>query len=305
MGKLTQLLGSLKSLAKRDRVLDEIKINQGRLLALQMRTLTSERLSDYEFKVFSQWGEDGILQHLTTHIAIPNKTFIEFGIEDFSESNCRFLMMKDAWRGYVIDGSKKNIERLRASYYFWRSDIQAEAAFVTRESITALLDRSGFDKDLGILSIDIDGVDYFIFEKLDAWRPCILVMEYNALFGRERAVTVPYAADFERQTAHYSNLYYGASLAALDHLARNRGYAFVGTNSAASNAFFVRRDLLNEVVCERPLSSAPASAPFREGRDRQGALSFASHAERLRLVGHLPLVDVVTGGELRVADLTQ
>ena len=108
---LRRLREALPRLANADRRLDEIKINQGRILADLQRERRSDRLADYEFKVFSQWGEDGILQHLTTHLAIANRTFIEFGVEDFFESNCRSLLMKDQWSGFVIDGSPANIAR--------------------------------------------------------------------------------------------------------------------------------------------------------------------------------------------------
>ena len=297
------LLNLLVRLSRTDRTLDEIKINQGRLLALQLRTIQTGRLADYEFKVFSQSGEDGILQFLTSNLAIPNKTFIEFGVEDFSESNCRFLMMKDSWSGFVMDGSASNIRRLEATYYYWRHNLRARAAFVTRETVVSLLEESQFDKNVGILSVDIDGMDYHVLSELGRWTPCILIVEYNALFGLERAVTVPYSASFRRTKAHYSNLYYGASLRAFEHLARQRGYAFVGTNSTANNAFFVRRDLLNTQVREKPVLEAPPFAPFREGRDQKGRPTFSSPSDGRKAISELPLTDVITGTELRVADL--
>jgi hypothetical protein len=136
---------------------EEIKINQGLILTKLNQTNTSKNLKDYEFKVFSQWGEDGIIQYLINILEIKNKTFIEFGVEDFSESNCRFLMMKDDWRGFVIDGSRQNIEKLKKSYYFWKHDLKAIPAFIDRENINELLSKSDFDCDLGILSIDVDG----------------------------------------------------------------------------------------------------------------------------------------------------
>ena len=132
-----------------------------------------------------------------------------------AESNCRFLMMKDNWRGYVMEGSEALIEALKASHYYWKFYLNAQRAFITRDNIAALLERSGFDKDLGLLSIDIDGMDYWIAQELTHWKPRILIMEYNAVFGATRAITVPYAADFNRTAAHPSNLYYGASLKAL------------------------------------------------------------------------------------------
>lgn len=295
-------LRHLKSLGLLHRNLDEVRVNQGRILAQLNREARYPDLAGYEFKVFSQWGEDGIIQHLVQHVDVGARTFVEFGVEDFSESNCRFLMMKDNWRGFVIDGSEKNIARLKASNYFWKHDLVAERAFITRENIATLIARSGF-AEIGILSVDIDGVDWHVLEALEHLRPAILIVEYNGVFGSTSAVTVPYDAAFFRTTAHFSNLYYGASLPAFDWLARRRGYSLVGGNSAGSNAFFVRDDLLNDVV--RPVGVAEAFRPaaFREARDRNGALLFPREAKRRALIADLPLLDVTTGQQLTVAAL--
>lgn len=280
-----------------ERTLDDIKINQGRLLALGNAAQGHANLQDHEFKVFSQWGEDGILQHLVSVVPIEQRTFIEFGVEDFRESNCRFLLMKDLWRGYVIDGSPKNSARLRASYYYWKYPLESKSAFITRDNVDALMADSGFDPDLGILSIDVDGVDYWLLEAISCVRPRILVMEYNAMFGPERAITVPYAGDFSRGARHFSWLYFGASLAALDHLARRKGYVLVGTNSAGCNAFFVRADLMSDRL--RPLTVAEAFTPacFRESRDERGRLDYRDAARGLERIRGLPVVNVVSGSQ--------
>jgi hypothetical protein len=300
---LRKLYDVMLRLLSLDRRLDEIKINQGLMLTELYRHKGSTVLSDYEFKVFSQWGEDGILQFLTGNIDIRNKTFIEFGVEDFLESNCRFLLMKDVWQGFVIDGSPKNIDRLRGSYFYWRYPLSAKAAFITRENVCELLDESGFDKDLGILSIDIDGVDYFVLERLQEWKPRILVAEYNGVFGMKNPVSVPYQSDFQRMQQHPSNLYYGASLSAFIHLLEGRGYALVGVNSVGSNAFFVRRELLNDVVREVSIEDCYRTSCFRESRDVKGRLTFLSGSGRRDPISHLPLVDVITGNSLYVRDL--
>ncbi len=151
--------------------------------------------------------------------------------------NCRFLLAKDNWQGYVIDGSETNIARLQASYFYWQRPLTAKAAFIDAENVAQLLDESGFDKDLGILSVDVDGVDYFLLERLVEWRARIIIVEYNALFGSERAVTIPYDASFTRSKAHSSNLYFGASLRAFERLLSGRGYALVGVNSVGSTHF--------------------------------------------------------------------
>ena len=223
--KLKRALSAVPRLLNLDRRIDEIKINQGLLLSQLQRDATREHLWEYEFKVFSQWGEDGIIQHLVNHLKVANRTFIEFGVEDFFESNCRFLMMKDQWRGFVIDGSEENLERMRASDFYWRYQLQGRCAFITRDNVAALLDESGFDKEVGILSVDVDGVDWFLLNALEAWRAAIIIVEYNGMFGSKHPVTVPYDASFQRTRAHHSNIYYGASLMAFDSLLQSRGYA--------------------------------------------------------------------------------
>lgn len=299
----TRIKDTLRRWLYIDRRLDEIKINQGRILSELYRAKQSSRLSDYEFKVFSQWGEDGILQHLTANLNIKHRTFIEFGVEDFFESNCRFLLMKDLWQGFVIDGSPSNVQRLKSSYLYWRHPVTARCAFITRDNVCALLDESGFDKEVGILSIDVDGIDYHLLEALQAWRAAIVVVEYNSLFGAVREVTVPYDAAFQRHKAHWSNLYWGASLPAFAALLERRGYALVGVNSMGSNAFFVRRDLLQGAIQACSVAECFRESAFREGTGPDGQLTFATARASGHVIAELPLLDRASGQTIRVADV--
>ena len=275
--------------------LDELKINQGLMLSALNETRKSTNLTDYEFKVFSQWGEDGIIQYLSKAIEMKHKTFIEFGVESFMEANCRFLLMKDNWNGYVIDASSSNIANLKKSYFYWKYQIEAVDAFVTKDNINDLLAKSGFDEDVGILSIDVDGNDYFILEAIDTVRPRILICEYNAVFGARR-ISVPYDPNFCRTRKHYSNLYWGASLSAITFLANRKGYSLVGTNSSACNAFFVRDDLLNEKVKVLTAEKAFSPSTIRQSRDKQGNLSYLAGADRLKAIRGLRVVNVETEG---------
>ncbi len=303
IARLKTVFHTVVRLTKVNRELDEIKINQGRVLAELNAHKKSARLNDYEFKIFSQWGEDGIIQFLISNLAIKNKTFIEFGTEDFFEGNCRFLLMKDHWEGFVIDGSPRNIRRLQSSYFYWRYPLTSKAAFITRENINSILGLAGFDKELGILSVDIDGVDYYVLSEMENWKPSILIVEYNAVFGGERAVSVPYDAAFSRARKHYSHLYYGASLPAFVNLLSNRGHALVGVNSAGSNAFFVRRDLLNDRVKEVTVASCFRDSCFREGRDSNHDLTYSMGRAKRQTIANMPLVDVMSGKSLSVRDL--
>ena len=275
---------------------DDVKIIQGRLLAETLvRKRDYDSLADFEFKVFSQFGDDGIIQFLTHNLKLDRKTFIEFGVENYLESNTRFLLQKDNWSGFVMDGSKRNIDQLRLSHLFWKHDLIAQSAFVTKENINDLLASivegwGGVD----LLHVDIDGNDYWIWEAISL-SPAIVIIEYNSSFGIDRAITIPYEPHFNRTRAHFSNLYWGSSLKALHILAQNKGYAFIGCNSAGNNAYFVRRDFMKEPVKEASLKSSYIVSKYRESRDEKGNLTYASGKERAEIIRGMPVFDVELG----------
>jgi hypothetical protein len=275
--------------------LEAMRLRQGRILVELIRPTSARRLQQCEFSIFSQWGEDGIIQKLISELPITHQTFIEFGVEDFTEANCRFLLMNDNWRGYVLDASAKSIASLEASPWWWKFDLRARCAMVTRDNVNALLSESGFDSDLGILSIDVDGVDYWLFEAIEAFRPRIVIVEYNALFGSARKISVPYDASFSRRAKHYSELYFGASLAALAHVAAQKGYSLIGTESAGVNAFFLRNDLVTDNIPSRTVEEAFTISRVRQSRDPEGRLTYLDHDGRFALIKGMPVVNVETG----------
>jgi len=277
-----------------DRRIDALKLNQGMILTALNEHKKTKNLQAYEFSIFSQWGEDGMIQQLIKSIEIKNKTFIEFGVENFMESNCRFLLMKDNWKGFVIDGSAQNMEDLKNADFYWKYNLESIAAFITKDNINSLLEKSGFDEDLGILSIDLDGNDYYILEAIAFFKPRILIVEFNAVFGAERKISIPYQADFNRTNAHYSNLYCGASLAAITFLAAKKGYTLVGTNTASVNAFYVRNDVWNNQLESLTAEQAFTTSHFRDSRDENGKLTYVSGNKRLDLIKGLPVYNVET-----------
>ena len=245
------------------------------------------------FGVFSQFDEDGIIQFLISHVEIKNQTFIEFGVEHYEESNTRFLLINDNWQGLVMDGSQENIGYIKNDRVSRKYDLQAYCEFITKENINELIRRSGFDSDLGLLSVDIDGNDYWVWEAINSIQPRIVVSEYNSVLGLD-PVSIPYQADFFRTKAHYSNLYYGCSLSALTHLASKKGYVFVGSNLRGNNAFFIRKDLAGSFR-ELTAQEGYVSSLFREGRDKKGNMTLLRGPDRRKLISHLPVVNVVTG----------
>jgi len=255
-----------------------------------------------EFRVFSQWGEDGIIQHLVDNVPIERRVFVEFGVEDYTESNTRFLLTNNQWAGLVIDGSAENIAHLRRDPIYWAANLKAEAAFVTKDNINELLARNGIAGDIGLLSVDIDGNDYWVWQAIDTISPRIVICEYNSQFGPSAEVTTPYDAAFVRDTAHFSKIYYGASIAALCSLAARKGYSLVASNSAGNNAFFVRNDLLGSLPVLSP-QQGYRRAQFREYHDENGQLTYDDFESRLRKISHLSLHDLKTNTVAKIADI--
>jgi hypothetical protein len=270
----------------------------GALLSKQQWNIApphQKKFNDYEFKIFSQWGDDGLIQYLIKNIKIENEIFIEFGVEDYSESNTRFLMMNNNWKGFVMDGSEENIIRLKSKNWFWKYSLKTKAVFITKENINGLLAETGF-KNIGLLHIDLDGNDAHILEALDLseLNPSIIIMEYNSVFGNERTISVPYDKEFIRTKKHYSNLYFGASLPALTFIANNKGYGLVGCNLAGNNAYYVRKDLLNETVKEKTTDEAYVLSKFRESRNNDYSLSYLDGDDRYKIIKGLDVIHVKT-----------
>lgn len=271
------------------------------------------RLHEVEFRVFSQWGDDGIVHYLTHRLAgwvghggqgggsagghaLP-EAFVEFGVGDYREATTRYLLTRAHWRGLVIDRSPRHIAHIRRQNYSWHHTLHARAAHVTAENVNDLLAAEGFAGPLGLLHIDIDGMDYWVWRALTAAEPVLVVVEYNAVFGSQRPITVPYAPAFDRRRAHYSDLYFGAALPALCHLAEQRGYTCLGCNRAGNNAYFVRREWLPRLAPLRALTAAEAyvESRFRESVDARGRRSYLGGAARLEALRGLPVVNVATG----------
>jgi hypothetical protein len=203
------------------------------------------------------------------------------------------LMMNNNWSGFVMDGSEENMKSLQKRSWFFRYDLNCKAAWIDKDNINSLLAGSGY-LNIGLLHIDLDGNDYHILTALDFSKlnPSILVLEYNSRFGSERAITIPYDKNFSWTKAHYSNLFFGASLQALNYAAERKGYALVGCNLAGNNAYFVRTDLLNQKIKKIEVSQAFRSAKFRQARNKEYKLSLLPMEDELNLIKGLTVLNV-------------
>jgi hypothetical protein len=272
--------------------LDDLAVLAGQARAQQIAARALADLREAEFKVFSQFGDDGIVEYLVARVSVPlsAERFVELGVEDYREANTRFLLVNRNWSGLIVDAGDAHVRALEQSSLLWRHDLHPVSAFVDRDNVNDLLARHGFGRDLGLLSIDVDGNDYWVWEAITA-EPLIVVVEYNSLFGAERAVTIPYERDFYRTRAHHSNLYFGASLGALARLAEAKGYRLVGSNSAGNNAYFVRRDV-GEGLPAPTVAEAYVESRYRESRDEAGNLTYLSGLERVAAIAELLVLDL-------------
>ena len=248
-------------------------------------------LRDAEFKVFSQFGDDGIIQFLLSGVPVSDDRFVEFGVEDYREATTRFLMQNDNWRGLIMDSSEENVDAIRRSWWYGAHELTVRTAWVTAENINDLLSDAGFTGPLGLLHIDIDGNDLHVWNALSVAQPDIVILEYNALLGPDHVLTVPYDPAFDQTKAHFSSLYFGASLKALAESCDRRGYAFVGCNSAGNNAYFVRRSLIGRVR-EVTVAEGFVMSRFREARDVEGNRCHLTGVERLAVTRDAVYLDL-------------
>ena len=289
---LIKLFSKIKNLIFSNDRLEKNKLLLAQNIQLKTRSLKKiYDFADIEFSCFSQYGEDGIIDWLVSKLPKIPKKFVEFGVEDYYESNTRLLLKLHNWQGLIIDSSDDNIQNIKSQNISWRHHIDAVRSFITQENINSLLEQNEMTGDIGLLSIDIDGNDYYVWKSIDVINPAIVIIEYNAIFGDIHAVSVPYRSDFFRTKAHFSNIYFGASLLALILIGKEKGYTFVGTNTSGNNAFFIRDDLAPKITSL--LTSISAYPSFiREARDRTGKLLLLGGIKRSKIIESCVLFDV-------------
>lgn len=274
-----------------EREIEESKILLGKVLVNKFSNINTIR--EAEFKVFSQWGDDGIIQYLINNLQISNPYFVEFGVENYTEANTRFLLMNDNWSGLIIDGSIENVNYIIKDSIYWKYDLVAKQLFVTAENINNVFYSERVPEKIGLLHIDIDGNDYWIWKAIKNLIADIVIVEYNSLFGYERSITIPYDAEFVRTKTHFSNLFYGTSLLALCDLAQEKGYSFIGCNSAGNNAYFILNEKLGPI---KPVSIKEGfvESKFKEARNEQGLLSFIRGDNRIAQIRDLEVYNTRT-----------
>jgi cell fate (sporulation/competence/biofilm development) regulator YlbF (YheA/YmcA/DUF963 family) len=227
------------------------------------RWLQAQDLRAYERRVHSPNGEDGIIQEILHRIGVEARYFVEFGVKSGTESNCARLVLHENWIGLFVESDHVKFQQLTDCYHSsW--GVRCLGATVSSRNIEHLLAENGVPFNLDVLSINIDGNDYWVWNALNRWRPRLIVIGYNSHFPPSKKWVMQENLDHKWDGTSY----YGASLASLTALGRKKGYTLVATDSSGRSAFFVRDDLAVERFLDPIVHyhySPPNLGPFLGG----------------------------------------
>ena len=281
------------------------KINIGLLTshAMSARKHSMKDLWDAEFRVFSQFGEDGIVDLLLDELQISKPRIMEIGAGDFSECNSRFALHKRNCSAYLVD-MREDLQRgLQESEIRWKASVAVEIAKIDEKNIKDIESRaSKFLKYIDVISLDIDGIDFWIAQHINWNGIKIAIVEYNPVFGAKLAVSVPKETFSSRFEHHYSGLVYGASLLAWIEFFASKDMRFVGTNRAGNNAFFVPSSLAGDLPFRLPdISQLDAYVDWqiRDSRNQDQTLSSLSLEQARNLISGVELIETNTLNKLR------
>ena len=254
-----------------------------------------KKIIETDLKIYSQNGEDGIIDYLLFSLNIEKPKFIEIGVGDYSESNTRFFFERTSGDGLIIDIIDDFEKKVKENVKIWKGNLKILQQNIDANNILDTLKNNNFSQKIDLLSLDIDGIDYWILKELPKNFCKILVAEYNPYFGDKFKITVPNIKNFNRSSYHYSNLCFGASLPALIDLLKTKGMDFVGTNLFKNNAFFVNNDfvkMLNlEKINELDLKLY-VNANFRESRNISGSMSYIDPKNVLNQIKDCKIIDL-------------
>ncbi len=269
MGLIKDFLKSrLYILKVRDRFSAQVQISQ-RELFLKYQQWHKKgmlpKIDDTGFRVFSQYEEDGKLLFILSVIGMQNKTFVEIGSDDGINSNCANLALNHGYHGLFLDGNPKSIKRGERFYgkypHPWMYAPKFKCAKVTAENINALVTEAGLSGDIDVLSIDIDGNDYWVWNALETVSPNVVIIETHVEFGM-RNIVVPYDANYFFPGKH--PVYHGASPKAMVGLAKKKGYRLVGANELGFNFIFVKNGMADEEIPEVSVESVLTHPSVKE-----------------------------------------
>jgi hypothetical protein len=198
-----------------------------------------QRLLSFQAQICSQHGEDGIIREIFRRIGTTNRVFCELGVGNGAENNTAFLLSQ-GWTGYWIDADDDFVTTIQSRTDLSKDDLQWLVTRISRENVGRCFQQMDVPLEFDLLSLDIDQNTYYVWEGLAAYRPRVVVTEYNGALPPDIDWKVRY--DEDRRWDGTQN--FGASLKAFENLGRRLGYSLVGCEFIGANAFFVRDDLV-------------------------------------------------------------
>lgn len=253
---------------KRSYTINPSQVETQKLLALRYKDFAANGLSlismrEAGFQVFSQSDEDGILHFIFALIGVAEGKIVDIGSSNIRGSNSANLIINHGWFALLIDGNEALIQQAKQFYAIHPATRlyppRLISSWVTADNVNTLISEHGFTGEIDLLSIDLDGVDYWIWKETSCIKPRVVVVEYQDIIGPDKSLTVPYRSDFDAKeySANQGDApnYAGASLPAFVKLGHQKGYRLVGCNRYGFNAFFVRNDLGQEYLPEISVAS--------------------------------------------------
>tara|TARA_B100001175_G_scaffold205549_1_gene174491 strand:+ start:912 stop:1826 length:915 start_codon:yes stop_codon:yes gene_type:complete len=273
-------------------------IGLSHLLNIRIKYKNITSLNEVDYKIFSQNGEDGIIDYILYSLEIKKPKFIEIGVGDYTESNTRFIFETRSLKGMVIDCISNLKKQINQGIKTWKGELTIEEVFISSKNILDILESQNFGK-VDIFSIDIDGTDYWILNKLERDFSNIVILEYNSVFGENLEVTVPDIEGFSRNNYHHSNLCYGMSLKAAINLMEGKNFYFLGTNNLKNNAFFISKKFSKDSYFPnlKIESIKDATTSFlSESRDQNGNLNYIKGSGKINQIKDCDVVDLRNKG---------
>ena len=262
-----------------------------------------KNFSETSYKVYSQNGEDGFIDFLLFSLNIDKPKFIEIGVGTYKECNTRFLFERTGPEGLVIDYIKDLEKNVKKNIRFWKGDLTIVNELINTENIINILEQNNFHKEIDLFSLDIDGIDYWILDKLPENFSKICIIEYNSIIGGELEITVPNEINFTRKEYHFSHLCYGMSLNALIRKMNEKGFIFVGSNEFNNNAFFIQKKYQSNLNINLPDTNNLKKftiSNIRESRDKNGILNYLRKEDRLKAIENCEVIDLSNSKKERI-----
>ena len=270
-------------------------IGTSHILSMRKNYPNIKNLNELDYKVYSQNGEDGIIDYLLFQLNIEKPRFIEIGVGDYSESNTRFFFERTSCEGLIVDVIENFENKVKKNTNIWRGNLKIIEKKIEPKNFIDTLKENKFFKEIDLFSLDIDSYDYWVLKELPKNFCKIIVAEFNPYFGDKLEISVPFDKNFNRTNYHFSNLCFGASLKAIISLLREKNFEFIGTNLFRNNAFFINFDYRNSLSLNFPKRDnlkIYTDAKFRESRDKNNNLNLVDPERVLLEIQDCEVVDL-------------